>query len=339
MSLDSRLFKPEALEQQVGQFRLGQRGRLDRRQGDSIARLVVVAHGDRPLAAQAHAQACTEAWRAPRPRWPRCARRSACSRRPAIPGGRPGCARRPSCRPRPRPACRCRTGAPTAPGRPARRRWRPSARHGSPARRPPGQCRAQAACWRGMAVKAGTVALQHRVEIQFEQHRCGRQVVALAPARMQFADVADDTPVDLDARATPGVQCRMLGGNETAPRAARAAPRCRPSRRRSRPRAPCCPTAARRPGPRPGRRRAAAVQSRPRRSRHRRTDASRRNTRPISNTRTRLALRARFDCSTATRLPSRLERITDKRAGDRVQHADRIARCRRVRAPSAPRRS
>ena len=100
--------------------------------------------------------------------------------------------------------------------------------------------------------------VEHRVQVQFEQHRRLRQLVGLAPARVQFADMADAR----GRRPRRGRSARGASPGARRPRtpagAAPAAPRHRPWRRRSRRPAPCGPTAGCRPGRSPGRPRASA---------------------------------------------------------------------------------
>ena len=67
---------------------------------------------------------------------------------------------------------------------------------------------------RGTGCATGSVARQHGVELQFEQQRRLRQLVGLAPLRMQFADMADGAAVEFDARAAARVQRRVGVGHE-----------------------------------------------------------------------------------------------------------------------------
>ena len=263
---------------------------------DLVARLVVVVMVC-ASAAQARTQALTQRLPAPSATAAvdalvgqrRC-------RRPAVPGARPGCARRRRCRPWLPPACRCRTGAPSAPGRCGLRRCACiSASCVTASPRPPARCRATTDCWRGTGANAGRSRSSSAVEVELEQHRRLRQLVGLAPLRVQFADTADRA-------GRPARRARSAPG--AAPGASPATKRARARREqrldvaldveevdRALLRAPLQRVGA---GRRPGRPGASAGARRPRATSPSAAAASRRNTRPTSNTRTRAALRARL---------------------------------------------
>ena len=175
--------------------------------------------------------------------------------------------------------------------------------------------------WRGTAATAAAHAPA--------RHRAPVRTAAARAATLGWRQRGCSSPTMADARghrvrprAAARVQRRMLGR-----------PRTRLPRRQQRldvtldveevDRASFPPHCGRRPRRRPGPPRASAGPRRARCCRPSARCASRRKTRPISNTRTRSALRARLWRSTRTRLPSRLERITPA-AGDRVQQLDRV---------------
>ena len=217
MSLDSRLFRPSRSNSssassalvRVGVSRLGSDARCP------WLGFIVRCERSRRSAAQARRRAAGQRVDHGAPRRRRCARRSAWPVVQAAPGARPCCVRRRRCPP---PAClggRRRTAAPTAPGRAVVRAARCH------------QLR------RGVTLSATTTAmsrcdrlvsrhrrelrqraLQHGIQVEFEQHRRMRQLVGLAPARVQFADDADAAAVELDARAAARVQRRMLVGTK-----------------------------------------------------------------------------------------------------------------------------
>ena len=162
------------------------------------------------------------------------------------------------------------------------------------------------------------------------------QLVGLAPARMQLADEADARGRRARSRRCgPGCSAGCARRHEASRRrGANSASRSPLTSKKSTARSALAPLQRRRPGRRRGRRAAAAGARRPRRRRRPARSASRRNTLPSSNTRTRVALRARLTRSTSTRLPTRLERITDSGCGDRVEHADRLGVAGEVALPA-----
>ena len=90
------------------------------------------------------------------------------------------------------------------------------------------------------------------------------------------------------------------------------------------PAAPCAPTAGRRRRRRPGPPRASAGARRAPWCRSSRRAASRRNTRPISNTRTRSALRSRLNLQHLQQRAEQRRAHHAHLAGDRVQQLDRV---------------
>ena len=70
-------------------------------------------------------------------------------------------------------------------------------------------------CWRGNGANCGSARSQHRIQVEFEQHRRVRQLVGLAPLRVQFADEADAPAVELDSAAQrPGCSAGCCAGDE-----------------------------------------------------------------------------------------------------------------------------
>ena len=204
---------------------------------------------------------------------------------------------------------------------------RRSARRGARARRAPAPGRATPAA--GAAI--GCERRQRRARSSASSR--ARTAPAPAAARSACRQRGCSSPIQPTAgrrssmRAQrPGMQRRMRRRDEARAGAARAAPRRRPSTsKKSTARSRCAPL--QRVGAAVGERRqraAAGATPATRRARRREPPASRRNTRPISNTRTRDALRARLWRSTLHQAAEQARAHHRQRRGDRVQHADRV---------------
>ena len=326
MSLDSRLFRPEALEQHLGQLGLGQRRRLDRRQHDAVAAARIVGgRGVMVFGRLRRAAARPGAGSGAASTWATAASmRSSVSVLSSSRSSRrtPGCARR-------RHVGRQRgrlvdVEQPRRTHQPAGRRGRDRLHQrivrdglaGDHRKVTPDRLLARQRLKRRQVARAA--AARRRVRTASAR----RQLVGLAPLRMQFADEADRSRRRARCArsapgARPGARRRRSARLRGASNASRSPLRSKKSTARSRAPLQRLDGAEGQPG------RCACGCSTPATLASRRRRGSRRKTRPISNTRTRVALRE-VEAQHADQAAEQARAHHRERAGDRVQYPDRI---------------